>query len=373
MNRRPLEPLDSEERLLADQLARLGPHGEPSSALDARILAAAHDAVATRPSPRRKPRWPVAMGLAASALLAVGIAWQLRPVDEMRSAEQTALPEAARIGDDGSVADTATPARAPVQPRQETTPAPPAPARVMVPAPPAPTSTEPALARRAQAPARRHAAPEAATPAAAPTPSRADAFEYGARPAPASAPPAPAAPPPSSATVMANRASEAPLDALAVQSSAATADDLASTADRPGFVADPETTAAIAARREKARAEQARDAADAAEAARGGAEARTRSAAAKATPQPAPAPPALATSAPVAPAPASATRNALKRTDLQLPVIEDTKLPPEDWLERIRLRRDLGDRVSAADSLVRFKQSHPFQKVPDDLKELLGE
>ncbi|HEY0859625.1 MAG TPA: hypothetical protein VGE19_01800, partial [Pseudoxanthomonas sp.] len=102
-------------------------------------------------------------------------------------------------------------------------------------------------------------------------------------------------------------------------------------------------------------------------------EARTRSAAAKATPQPATPPPALATAAPVAPAPASATRNALKRTDLQLPVIEDTKLPPEDWLERIRLRRDLGDRVSAADSLVRFKQSHPFQKVPDDLKELLGE
>ncbi len=370
MNRRPTEPLDSEERLLADQLARLGPHGEPSSALDARILAAAHDAVAARPAVRRKPRWPVAMGLAASALLAVGIAWQLRPVDEMRSAEQAAvLPEARLILDEEAPAAADSSAAAPDEALAAAAPqaAPPAPATVALP----PSPAKP-LAMPRQAPAERVAAREHARPARQPAPAAevapaaepASADEY----ARAAASPAPPPPAPTSA-----RADAATLDNVAAPAASAQAYGLLG-GDRPGFVADPETTAAIAAKREQARAEQARDAADAAEAARGGAEARVRNTVVpKAAPQPAPPPPALTTSAPVTPAPASATRHALKRTDLQLPVSEDTKLPPEDWLERIRLRRDLGDRSSAADSLVRFKQNHPFQKIPDDLKELLGE
>lgn len=365
MNRRPPEALDSEERLLADQLARLGPHGEPSSALDARILAAAHDAVAVRAAPSRKPRWPVAMGLAASALLAVGIAWQLRPVDEMRSADQAEpLPEARVAMMDEPAAAAADAAAMPMPSRE---PAPPSPAHAVLPTPAKPQAAprvapaETAAARRAPAQATRRIAAEA-TPAAPPAP--AAAHEYGRAPAPA--------PPPPPAAVAASRADAETLDAFAVpaQASAPVGVGLVSETDRPGFVAAPETTAAIAAKREKARAELARDAAEAA----GSADARLRSQApAKATAQAAPPPPAITTNAPITPASASATRNALKRTDLQLPVIEDTKLPPEDWLERIRLRRDLGDRASAADSLVRFKQSHPFQKVPDDLKELLGE
>ncbi|MGX5730173.1 hypothetical protein ACWKWK_06520 [Pseudoxanthomonas beigongshangi] len=370
MNRRPTEPLDSEERLLADQLARLGPHGEPSSMLDARILAAAHDAVAARPAVRRKPRWPVAMGLAASALLAVGIAWQLRPVDEMRSDGQvTALPEARMVVGEDAPAAADSSAAATHEELAVAAPqaAPPAPAAVALP----PTPAKPLVMPR-QAPAERVATREHArsakrqAPAAevAPAAEPAPANEY----ARAAAPPAPPPPAPTGA-----RADATTLDSVATPAGSAQAYGLLG-GDRPGFVADPETTAAIAAKREQARAEQARDAADAAEAARGGAEARARSPVApKATTQSAPPPPAPTTSAPVAPAPASATRHALKRTDLQLPVSEDTKLPPEDWLERIRLRRDLGDRSSAADSLVRFKQNHPFQKVPDDLKELLGE
>ncbi|MCL6711421.1 hypothetical protein M8R20_30970 [Pseudomonas sp. R2.Fl] len=371
MNRRPPEPLSAEERQLADQLARLGPHGEPSPTLDARILAAAHDAVAARAAAPRKPRWPVAMGLAASALLAVGIAWQLRPVDEVPSAEQTALPEARLvIADEPQAADAAAAAPADAPPASARQVAPPAPASVVQP----PTVAKP-MAMPHRGPAERVATREATPPArrqapapqAAAEPASVPAVEYGR---PLAAPPAP--PPPVAATA---RADATTLDSVAMPPASVQSYGNASGADRPGFVADPETAAAIAASREKARAEQARDAADAAEAARGGAEARARRglSAPKATPQPAPPPPAITTSAPVAPAPASATRNALKRTDLQLPVIEDTKLPPEDWLERIRLRRDLGDRASATDSLVRFKQNHPFQKVPDDLKELLGE
>lgn len=101
MNRPDREPLTPEERMLADRLARDGNAVSPSAALDAVILAAAREAagaaqpqaqVATtqhRPSPRRR-RWPFATGIAASLALAVGIAWQMRPVPdtEMRAASE---------------------------------------------------------------------------------------------------------------------------------------------------------------------------------------------------------------------------------------------------------------------------------------------
>src|SRR5688572_29811089 len=88
---RHAEPLSPEERALGERLARLGPHGEPSSALDARILAAAH-AAATTPAQARRPsrRWPVALGIAASLTLAVGIAWQLRPLQEATTYDEAA-------------------------------------------------------------------------------------------------------------------------------------------------------------------------------------------------------------------------------------------------------------------------------------------
>ena len=103
----------SEERALAQRLARLCPHGEPSPALDARILAAAHDAVARSQARRQRRRWPVAFGIAASLALAVGIAWQLRPLPQAAidrseapaaaSAQTTSQPAAAA---DASMAST---------------------------------------------------------------------------------------------------------------------------------------------------------------------------------------------------------------------------------------------------------------------------
>ena len=72
--------LTPDERALAENLARIGPRAEPSPALDARVLAAARDAVAV---PRRRHRrWPAVLGLAASLVLAVGLAWRLRPVPD---------------------------------------------------------------------------------------------------------------------------------------------------------------------------------------------------------------------------------------------------------------------------------------------------
>lgn len=75
-------PLTAEERALAQRLAVLGPRGEPSPALDARILAAAHAAAGERARPRRQQRWPLMLGVAASLVLAVGVAWRLRPLPE---------------------------------------------------------------------------------------------------------------------------------------------------------------------------------------------------------------------------------------------------------------------------------------------------
>lgn len=92
-------PLTPEERALALRLARTAPRGEPSSALDARILAAAHAAAAEpvegaaaharRPHARRQ-RWPALLGYAATAAIACAVAWQLRPLPGPQGATQAA-------------------------------------------------------------------------------------------------------------------------------------------------------------------------------------------------------------------------------------------------------------------------------------------
>ncbi|MDO5505516.1 MAG: hypothetical protein Q4F49_04380 [Pseudoxanthomonas suwonensis] len=79
-------PLDPTERALADRLAA-DRTPQPSAALDARILAAARAAAggsqgstSTGQRPRARTRWPLWSGVAASIALALGIAWQLRPL-----------------------------------------------------------------------------------------------------------------------------------------------------------------------------------------------------------------------------------------------------------------------------------------------------
>lgn len=76
------DPLDADERELARVLRAL-PAGEPSSALDARILATARDAVVTQASAaeesrrRRAPRLAWGLGVAASGVLAAGLVWRM--------------------------------------------------------------------------------------------------------------------------------------------------------------------------------------------------------------------------------------------------------------------------------------------------------
>lgn len=88
------QPLDAQERDLARQLAQLGPHDGPSAAVDARILAAAQDAVAASRKPASRNRWPMTLGIAASMLLAIGLAWQLRPLPDTVPLYDAAAPVA---------------------------------------------------------------------------------------------------------------------------------------------------------------------------------------------------------------------------------------------------------------------------------------
>ena len=79
MTRLPREPLDAEERALAARLPRLHGRDEPDAALDARILAAAHAALAPAPIAKRRRGWIVPLTAAASVSLAVGQARQMPP------------------------------------------------------------------------------------------------------------------------------------------------------------------------------------------------------------------------------------------------------------------------------------------------------
>ncbi|MDQ3511688.1 MAG: hypothetical protein M3414_08425, partial [Pseudomonadota bacterium] len=91
------EPLTPEERAMAMRLARIGPHGEPSPALDAHIIGAAHAATG---SSRSATHWPALIGLAATLALAVGITWQLKPVGEPAvdgTVQETASAPAAEV------------------------------------------------------------------------------------------------------------------------------------------------------------------------------------------------------------------------------------------------------------------------------------
>jgi resuscitation-promoting factor RpfA len=157
------------EREFAQRLARLGPQREPSPALDARVLAAAHAAVQPRAKRRRPATWPTVFGLAASVVFALGLAWKLRP-------------------EPGNIASSPSPASAEEPLADYAAPPPPAevytprPQRVLeVPAPPP-----------AEAPARtRGSGASKPRPAPSQAPAQEPPFAFEAAPAPVEAPPPP--------------------------------------------------------------------------------------------------------------------------------------------------------------------------------------
>jgi hypothetical protein len=97
----PHEPFDAEEAAIARAYRAL-PGGEPSPALDARILAHARAANTTR-KPRRRPwLFGAGFGAAAAAVMAAGIAWQIGLLDGQFgiSTVPSRAPEAAVTGAD---------------------------------------------------------------------------------------------------------------------------------------------------------------------------------------------------------------------------------------------------------------------------------
>src|SRR4249919_3736134 len=145
-------PLDqtAEERALALRLARLGPHGEPSPQLDAAVLAAARAALDAQPqSTHHSRRRPVALGVAASLVLAVGVAWRLRPLPPGSSAELAAPAQTAAQANPAPSAANASGSAAPVAQAvtQEGSDA----SMAVEPPPPPPTETAPRRAAKAVA------------------------------------------------------------------------------------------------------------------------------------------------------------------------------------------------------------------------------
>lgn len=224
MNRFPPEPLDADERALAAQLPHLRGRGEPAPALDARILAAAHAAASAPVAARRRRSWVVPLTLTASLGLALGLAWQLQPLDTRptqhapaESAMDNVRPPAA-IAPAPAVSVVPAPALRVAKPVQPAPAAPQAPAVVLeqpraVPMP-APMQTATA-SDNASPPA--VAASGALLPPSPPSP-----------PAPEAFPATSAAPPPAAlahtAVEAAAPAKARPVEAMAKQAQDATGD-----------------------------------------------------------------------------------------------------------------------------------------------------
>ena len=333
------EPLDAEERDLAARLGRVGPFDGPSPALDAKILAAAHAAAATRVPNRRRhfawlgvpPTLVTGVGVAAAAVLALGLVWQMRPQygDFASRSEADSEEEVILIAE--PVATAGAPVANP----------PPLPA--------SPVSHAPAERASAAARAEDSAPAPASAKAVAPAPAAAEPAVSGA------------------AGALAAQA-VAPAEEKRAAGASASAND--------GFVAEPPGTAAQVRKSHATYTSAARAMAERRERA-----SRTATVDA-AAPAPAPAPPPAAAAAPVAAAESAAAtldrievtgsriRNAAEAWS-EIPVSDDSRLAVAEWLQRIRARRDDGDLEHARASLLLFQRQHPRVRLPADLRPLL--
>lgn len=316
------EPLTPEERELARLLGRRVEQAPPA-ALDATILAAARAAVQAPPADApgagsvraRRPRrhWPAVFGVAASMVFAIGITWQLRPEPPAVPAHDAQIT-APRVAGEVAAEVAAQPAEGPTRP----SPAEPA----IASAPPAPPA--PVAAPKPAAPARSSAPQTPAPTVAARAKAAAQATERAA--ADTAAPP-PAAEPPAAV------AYSAPLPAAAP--------------------APP----SLEARDAVAPLSGAMEAAPASAGQRGDTTTLKRA-------------------APLRSAPGVMRRGsdaALSATAVQAEVAADAQLPRRQWLQKIRERRDEGQRDIARASLERYVQQYPESRLPRDLRPLLDD
>jgi len=316
------EPLTPEERELARLLGRRVEQAPPA-ALDATILAAARAAVQAPPADAadagsvraRRPRrhWPAVFGVAASMVFAIGIAWQLRPEPPALPAHDAQIT-APRVAGEVAAEVAAQPAEDPTRPSPAES--------AIASAPPAPPA--PVAAPRPAAPARSSAPQTPAPTVAARAKAAAQATERAA--ADTAAPP-PAAEPPAAV------AYSAPLPAAAP--------------------APP----SLEARDAVAPLSGAMEAAPASAGQRGDTTTLKRA-------------------APLRSAPGVMRRGsdaALSATAVQAEVAADAQLPRRQWLQKIRERRDEGQRDIARASLERYVQQYPESRLPRDLRPLLDD
>ncbi|WP_414493641.1 hypothetical protein [Stenotrophomonas maltophilia] len=335
------EPLTPEERELARLLGRRAEQAPPP-ALDAAILAAARAAVdapaagaaASADAPRARqarPRWPAVFGIAASMVFAIGIAWQLRPEPPPIPASEAQV--AAAPAADDAVADQTAQGNAA---ESAMAPAPPAPEAAPLAAPrTVPPAASQAAPAAAPAPALARApVPAPAAPAEAPAPASAKAEVARARvaepvadttfaalppPPPAPAPPAPvayAAPAPASAP--------APVGAMQERSAAPVAASTADAEPAPALDRVQVTSSKRVSANRSAPGVMHR-----------GSEA------------------------------------GLSADTVQAEVDADARLLRRQWLQKIRERRDQGQRDLARASLERYIQQYPEARLPRDLRPLL--
>lgn len=332
MTSAPYQPLSPEERELAQRLAQLGAPGGPPASLDAQILSAAHAALAdksSRPS-RRQRRWPLALGAVATLVLAVGVAWQLRPRPNAEQAYSEAPVATRTTHDSGPSAaeelptadlsatvaapevDAAQVKEAPPPP----SPAPVVPAQKAEPKPPAPVDNPAVEAEAAEAFPRE---PERRT-----TPSA------------AAAAPAPPAPPPPRADIVFDQ--PAPIDAQA--------------ATAPATGANAATGSARVRREAASEAKQARQESDALDQ--------------------------IVVTGTRIDGPDEEHDDARdnagysdQEIDDQPPATADSPLVQKAWLQRIRELIANGKQDEARNSLTEFKRRYPRYALPQDLQELL--
>ena len=328
--------LDDQERRLAELLRQ---RGQPSPALDARILAAAREATAgarAHGARRPRPRWVGGIAVAASLCLAVGLAWQLRPsltpapIASDAAAEMQAAPAEEPI----AAFSAPEPVAAPAQPR-------------VVPVP-APARQREAQAATVEPPPQAEAA--IAQPDAPPV----------APPAPAaSAASAAAATPAAAAAQAANPAADTMLDRVTVTGSQAPAErtvaPVTSTPARPAAAParsmapppPPQAPAAFPA--------QARPVTSAPAAATAGSEAIPKT-----------------TATPRAATAESAARNSVAPQDEDdvPPVTADDPVVREAWLRNILDLQAAGATESARISLRQFRLRYPDHPLPESLRKL---
>lgn len=348
MNRHPSEPLTQEERELAQLIARVGPHGEPPASLDAKILGAAHAAADRKPQRTRKPRWPVAMGLAASVIFAVGIAWQLRPLQPTAPPSSEAPAPAAAAMTSPAEAEPAMAAAPPAAVdavAQDSAAAATGPADISIPAPP-PEPAAKALPPRSPSVSPPRRATRIPPPAAPPVQRQAQDTD---RHIPSQAMPPPPAPPAPSMAAPAPVA-EAPAAFVAEPNAGAVAEGFSAN-QAAGYSA-----ARTAAAKQGAAHEESKASAAIREQERSKQESAARESAARERN--------TLDSIEV-------TGSRLQRTDRQVPVSDDARLPVDQWLERVRTRYGLGDADAAKRSLLLFIHEHPSETVPSDLEPLL--